>query len=292
MLTEMKDAPLAAMKSGGSYARFRNGDLAESVDLDRVDFDRCEWANVRMKKVNFKEASVTRCSFEDVYLPYASFTRCDLTGTSFENCDLRRARFKECKLWYVEFKNCEVDYDELMLNAPREVNLRRRFYHSLRLNALGRRENREASRLLIAEMAARCTEAHHILFAADEYFRTQFSPKDRLSALGRWLGFTLDRVVWGYGLRLSALFRAAFCLVLLFAVLIWLTDANYVATTGGEVEVASFWQSLYLSAASFTTLGGPEAANGLAKFYSVVQATFGTIFLGLLAAAAFRRIER
>lgn len=296
MTHTLEDHPLDSIGDGGTYRRFSNADIPAGLDdpfkLSRVDFDRCEWTNVRIKAIVFEEGEITRSLFRDSYLPYAKFIRCDLTGTEFRNCDLRKASFENSKLWYVDFYDCEVNYEDLIANAPHEVNLRRRFLHRLRLNALGRREQQEANRLLIAEMDARQKEAYNILFAVDDYFRRNFSSKDRWQSLGRLLLYKLESAVWGYGVKLTALFRSAIALILSFSILTWLIRPIFSADDGQPIDTASFWQSLYLSATNFTTLGGPVAIDASAKLLSILLSLFGAIFLGLFAAAAFRRIER
>ncbi len=290
-MIQLTDASLDAIANGGRFLRFRDGD-AYNLSLVRIDFDRCEWVDVRMKDAKFDECHLQHSRFRDCYLRKAEFNNVDLTGTRFLNCDLSHARFAQCRLWYVDFQDCELDYDNIIKNSPSEINLRRRLLQSLRRNAAGRGEGRMANRLLLLEMAARRLEERSTFLASTDYFRENFTFEERLKAFFRWVLHWVELAIWGYGVRLSALLRSAILILLAGAVISWLLDALYLTGSGTAATTLSFPGSLYAAVDAFCNLGDLPAGNPVARVVRTALSLTGGIFLGLFAAAAYRRIER
>jgi hypothetical protein len=288
-MSDLRAAPIAQMAQGGEYLRYQDGD-PPTIQAHRVDFNRCEWMNVRMKASTFEECALTRCRFAHCYLRDTSFSRVDLTGSEFDDCDLTKATFTGSKLWYVTFFNCDLDYDALIEAAPREVNLRRRLLKSLRRNATQTGDSRMADRLLLLEMAARRLEERSIFLSSDRYFRENFTNEDRVRAFGRWIFHWVELLVWGYGVRLLALFRTAAIVIILAGALSSIGGATY-QTSPDRVEPLSFGRSLYQALVTFSNAGDLQPSDNLARAIRAVLSLSGAVFLGLFAAAAYRRIE-
>ena len=102
------------------------------------------------------------------------------------------------------------------------------------------------NRLLLFEMAARRIEERSTFLAATPYFRDNFTFEDRVKAFGRWLMHGVELVVWGYGVRLSALVLSSLVLVLLAAAISWLGGAIY-SVAGAGNRVLSLPESIYAS---------------------------------------------
>jgi voltage-gated potassium channel Kch len=61
-----------------------------------------------------------------------------------------------------------------------------------------------------------------------------------------------------------------------------------------SIRPLGFWESIYFTSVTFSTLGYGDItpATRLAKALAVVTCCGGAIFLGLVAASAFKRMER
>jgi len=79
--------------------------------------------------------------------------------------------------------------------------------------------------------------------------------------------------------------------ILLFTFLFWKL-AIFVPPV--EKPVIGFWDAAFVSITTFSTLGatGVEPAGGTGKLLLSLESFAGTIFLGLLAAVAYRKIAR
>ena len=281
------------------HIRFADDEIADGGnDIPHIKdghFVRCDFDNVGLKRAVFEGGSLTKCRFIDAYMRRTRFDGVDLTGTLFVRCNLKYASFDRCDLRYVEFRECTVDYENILRNSPKEVNLKRSLLHGLRMNAVSLGELRMANRLFLLEMEAMRTEEMHIMRGASKYFREKYTGFNRFKATVRLLGHYAELVLWGYGLRMTALFRTAAIAIILATVLISSSGTRFL-TVGINTDPRSlgFLESLYVSTVTFATLGYGDYApvDVFGRIVMSAEAVSGAIFLGFLAAAAYRRIAR
>jgi hypothetical protein len=285
---------LDKLQDGGDHLLYADWER-DGAEIQHAEFKRCRFVGVGLKKAKFTDCTFSACRFEDVYLPYGSFDRVDLTATRFSNCNLRHTTFEGCKLWYTEFDRCELDHESILATAPAEQNLRMRLIRNLRLNAESVGDGKTADALYIREMDALCAEQWCIFTHCNAYYKDRYFGAARFKGLVEWSGLVISKHVWGYGVRLSALFRSAAAIILISGIVIWLSGSRVIhPPTGSAIAPAGFSEALYLCVVSFTTLGYGDFApwDSLARFVCVVDAAAGAVFLGLLAASAFRKIKR
>lgn len=286
----MQDGDLNQLKSKNDFVSFSDQE-AYGLTVSGCDFSRCTFRNVGLKNTTFENGNLKHSRFVDAYLNGATFRRIDLAGTRFERCDLRHASFDGCKLWYVEFSHCHLEFDTIRNCLPPEVNLKRKLLRSLRLNANEMGDAAGARKMLEMELAEERKELFQIFVGSDDYFRQRYKGGKRVSALFDWLGHNCQRFAWGYGLRLTNLFCAGLLVVLIFASIIWHCEVEFMVSS--SKTSLSLFESVYVSAVTFSTLGSPNhlPLSTASRMTSVAESLCGCVFLGLLAAATYRRIR-
>ena len=296
---EEADFTIESLRGPTDHRRFADEEFPGSEDrinppAVRPDVKRCIFENVGTKFVNFREGAIQACRLRDCYFPNARFEHVNLTGTEFSNCNLKHATFNACSLEYVTFKGCELNYDSLIDNLPKKPNQAWALLRVLRLNAQAEGDVSRANALLLMELdASRRHEAAKFLHSGSYYIKNyQFS--QRVEAFFAWLGHVIQSAVWGYGLRPYRLFRSGMVAVVGIALVDWLSKAQFYVPQAQFARRLGFWESFYVSVVTFTTLGYGDfaPADVLARTLHGFEAVFGALFLGLLAATAFRRVAR
>ncbi len=289
----MKAANLCDIQKGGDHLLFADEEC-DDADVKNTVLDRCIFDNVGLKQARFSGGAVTHCRFEDSYLRHCIFGQVDFTGTIFTNCNLAAASFAGSKLWYTQFVRCQLNYNEILQSLPTEVNLRKQLLRSLRVNAVDMGEKHIANRILLLELKAEREEHYKIFTSSNSYFRDNYDVIQRFQSLGGWIAHHLRSSIWGYGLRLNALFRTAVIVILSCGLAYWLTGAKFYVPHTSSRETISFLQALYFSAITFATLGFGDfsPADWTAQLLAAIESLCGCIFLGFLAASVYRRLAR
>lgn len=266
----------------------------DRLQVDKPAVSRCVLHRVGLKHAKFTEGSVVHTVFEEAYLRNASFLGVVLTGTRFERCNLSHATFDNSQLWYVEFRDCELPYANLLQNLPSQPNLRRRLLRSIRLNAHARGDYQWLNRLLLLELDTERDELRATFTGANEYFRNHFTVAERIQAFGAWAIRGFERIVWGYGLRIGVLLRTGIIVTLAFAVAYWLSSESYLVAGENAPRSLRWWESLFLSTTVLSTLGAASIVptGGWGRLFVGLEGIAGAVFVGLVAAAAYRRIAK
>ena len=266
--------------------------------LERTSFKRCGFFDLGLRMATVSECQFERCKFESTYLRDAKFERTDLTGSEFFKCNLAHATFSNCKLWYVEFRECELNYESLLLDSvlPQEINQKRRILRSLRINANSMGEMKIAERIHLLELKAEREESWAIFTGSSDYFRAKTSGYGKFKALIAWAWNHTENFIWGFGLRPAALLRTAALLVLSFGTATFCLGSTFWVPNDGNIGPTglTFFECVYVSTINFSTLGlgDYQPASVSAKLICMLEGTIGAVFLGLLAAAAYKKIVR
>jgi len=269
----------------------------DNLVLQKVRIFKSTFSNVGLKKANFNSCSINNSLFENCYLRYATFNNVDLTGSVFINCDLSNVKLNSCNIRYVELKNCQINLKEVLGCLPQETNLKIQLLKELRLNQISIGDNKGADELLIKILDAEKSLLMERVKCETSYHQEREDFVSRVKAYFNYILLSLNDLIWGYGLKLTRLFRAALTLIFVFAVLIYFcTNAEYISTaiTGNVLEELSFWDSLYVSYTNFITMGyGNYIPNTTTtKIIFVIENTLGYIFLGFLVSGVYRRISK
>jgi hypothetical protein len=287
-------------KPNGRYLQFSDDEMEMPPDANKnpptltVNLSHCVFSNIRMKFVRFRQGGITHTRFRECYLPHARFERVDLTGTEFIDCNLREASFDCSNLDYVVFRNCDLDYDSILLNLPKRANLRWRLLRLLRLNASAEGDMPRSNQLLLQELAASRMHERAKFMADSDYYRKRYNFRDRLSAFAAWYGHYVQLLVWGYGLKPYRLLTNGLLVILAVAILTWLSQTTIYVPRGPSPRGLGFGEALYTSIVTFTTLGYGDftPAEVFGRVIYAMESLFGALFIGLLAATAYRRIAR
>jgi hypothetical protein len=269
----------------------------DDLDLHKVRIFKSNFSNLGLKKAKFNSCSINNSLFKDCYLRYATFNNVDLTGSKFINCDLTNVKLNSCNIRYVEFRNCTLNLNEVLGCLPQETNLKIQLLKELRLNQISIGDNKGADEILIKILDSekkllmervRCETSYH--HEREDFF-------SRIKAYFGYILLFLNDIIWGYGLRITRLFRAALFIIISFGVIIYIcTDADYITATvtGNESRELSFGDSLYVSYTNFITVGyGNYIPNtSITKWIFIVENTLGYIFLGFLVSGVYRRIAK
>lgn len=269
----------------------------DNLDLQKVRIFKSTFSNVGLKKAQFNSCSINNSLFENCYLRYAIFNNVDLTGSTFINCDLSNVKLNSCNIRYVEFRNCQINLKEVLGCLPQETNLKIQLLKELRLNQISIGDNKGADDLLIKILDAEKALLMERVKCETSYHQEREDFVSRVKAYFNYILLSLNDLIWGYGVKLSRLFRVALTIIFIFAILIYLcTDAEYISTTiaGNVLEDLSFWDSLYVSYTNFITIGyGNYIPNStVTKIIFVTENTLGYIFLGFLVSGVYRRIAK
>ncbi|MDH2364161.1 pentapeptide repeat-containing protein [Priestia megaterium] len=269
----------------------------DNLELTNIQLFKCKLIDLGLKRLVSSTCAITQTDIEKCYLREARFKNVDFTGSNFIDCDLEKATFNSCNLRYVTFRNCKLNLKEILGCLPSEPNLKVALLKELRMNQLGLGDNKSADWLLIK---IHDTEKELLLErvkCSTSYHREKEDFISRTLALFSYIMLQLNDFIWGYGLKLSRLFRTALIILLSFAILTYFfTGKEYMYATvkGNEMIKLNFWQSLYASYTNFTTVGyghfTPTKLTSTLLFS--IENFLGLIFLGFLVSGVYRRIAK
>lgn len=289
----MQLADISKLSEGGSQLLFSDA-VKDDLKVSGAVLRMCRFVRIGAKNAEFNSCSLTQCQFEDSYLRKADFRDVDLTGSTFRNCNLEKATFKGCTLRYCTFQSTRLDRDEIIGCLPVEPNLRRDLSRNLRRNFEELGDKDAADVFLNLEIDAHEQELLGAFRRKTDYYRAHYTGVDQAVAGLKLLGSKLSGIVWGYGHRVRRLLVSYIILTLLFSMVTYFAGLKFIEGISGSVRALGFWESLYYTFAGTLGLGtGPLSPNStLAKVLQIGAGFIGTLFLALLAAAAYRRISR
>lgn len=107
----------------------------------------------------------------------------------------------------------------------------------------------------------------------------EISWKDRLKALKSFCFSGLNRLIWGYGERPFQTLGLAVLIILVSAFFYYFSGA---VSGVGVIQRVNFWDSLYFSAVTYTTVGyGDYVPLGWGRFIAAVEALSGILITPL-----------
>ncbi|MGL3756185.1 pentapeptide repeat-containing protein [Bacillus velezensis] len=269
----------------------------DELNLTNLELFKSRLFNLGLKNTIISSSSIKQSELEKCYFRYAKFINVDFTGSKFINCDLSNANFNSCNLRYASFRDCKLNLKEIMGCLPSEPNLKVSLLKELRMNQLGLGDNKSADDLLIK---INDTEKEFLLErvrSSTSYFREREDLSSRAIAFFKYIMLQLNDFIWGYGLKITRLFRSALIILILFGLFIYFgTGKEYIGVypDGNKLIKLNFWQSIYASYTNFTTVGyghfTPLKFNSILIF--TIENLLGLIFLGFLVSGVYRRIAK
>lgn len=288
----MEHVDIASIPNSGKHLVFSDM-IKDDLRVENVSLQACQFVRLGAKKATFSNCSLTQCLFEDTYLRMAKFQNVQLVGSTFRHCNLEKASFRGCDIRYCRFEATLLDRNEIIGCLPIEPNLKRATARNLRKNFELLGDKASADIFLNIEIAAEEQELLGAFWRRTEYYRSHYTPTDQFLAGLKYLLSKLSGVVWGYGHRVRRLFFAYFALASIFALVTYFSSLQFRADTGSQHSLGLMDSFYYSFATSLgLTLAQTAPLSLLGKVLQILEGGLGTVFLALLAAAAYRRIAR
>lgn len=236
-------------------------------------FFKCDFENVDVQYSELKEAYFKECAFR-----FTKFMSVILEGSIFlENC-IEFSGFQGCNLSSVDFSFNNHTVWELsnntlngrtnfaFLNDEGELSqfLYEQIYHMYRMNGLNEQ-------------------------ALDYYIKFREIERNLSKGYNR-LGKEFLYHFWGYGEKPIHILKGALIVILFFALCY-----KVVAIQDTGKNEASFFECLYLSLVTFTTLGcGDINPNGnlIGMFIAGIEALTGIVFTAVGTATIYKKITK
>ncbi|NPB04203.1 MAG: hypothetical protein GXO39_07315 [Thermotogae bacterium] len=106
-----------------------------------------------------------------------------------------------------------------------------------------------------------------------------------------WRSFI--RVTSRYGTSIARIFASSVFVIIVFSWIYWYLEIpSYYNFKGGLVTVSSFWDTLYFSIVTFTTLGYGDYAPHNYKLIAASEALLGAFFISYFVVVVVRKILR
>lgn len=294
---EMSDADLWGAKFRSAAAdrvQFRSARLDESslteADFSGADFfqatlRRADLSMARLQNANFREATLdganlAGANLKGALLPNLSLTSCDLTRVSFAGAWLERTRMRAHQLGGQVGEEAAGD---LQGAVDSYIVLERNFL------SLGNSEDASWAYLRRRQVGRRL----HGRDAQKQLKAKNWSSGARSAAL--WISDVAAEWLCNYGESLYRVARAFVTILLVFAVVYWLTGSLRLREGFSGAPRWDPINYLLFSLDSMTTVGTSEVAlrpkGELGILLSSLQTVLGTVLLGLFGFVLGARIR-
>jgi hypothetical protein len=264
------------------------------TELSGMHIECSHFYDLWMRISTVKESQIKYSLLERVNLRDATLQQVDFTGTTFVECDLSQATLSGCGLWYTRFERCRLNYESLLNNLPREDNLKTQVLRSLRLNAANEGDVRQANRLLLYELDSERADLYNRFMHTSPYYKERYKDLERAKACVSWIAHWVQRIGWGYGLRLRNLSFSISSIILVTSCLLTISGALYSVGVNDPPRTLNFLESLYVTVITFCTVGFGDItpASNLGRTISGATAILGVISWGFFVAAVYRRLAK
>lgn len=227
--------------------------------------------------------------FIDCYFKRTRFENVNFTGSIFINCNFDEAVFINCIFDYCRFEDCFIKYENLAQSLSNRPNMRWELCKNLSLQCLELGHEDEYRKYFFAEKEA-SEQYYWKKFwhkGTEEYYR-KYNGRDRISGLWNYLLSKANKLLWGYGEKLTRLMVNIVFVLIVFAV------GYYVGIDKVTADINMTWGiASYMSLSNFFTVTCDYTPDGLLyKMLSVAEGGIGIILMGFFVAALFRHINR
>lgn len=263
-------------------------------DVKNKAFNNCTFSNLGLCGAKNKSVNFAHSVFIDCYFRKAKFDAVDFTGAVFINCNFEQAVFINCIFDYARFSGCFIAFDIMKANLPRNMqNLNRDLCRNLGIECLKLGQDREYRKFYFEEKRANekyyWHKATYFMAPSGSYYN-KYSFWDSVDGLFHFILSKANKVLWGYGERLSRLIFNMIVTVSIFAVLF---RCGNIVSSG--IQPKGWFECFYISLCNFITIS-PVSKYVLGTFYyeflSVTEAVMGVVLMGFFVAAIFRYINR
>lgn len=265
--------------SNFSFKKISNGEIAilsnihlEGAILKHCDFEdnhlyECFFENADLSHCNFKNATINSCNFENSNCSEINLQGAKLTNLNFTNAIIKNMSFSATTI-------DEATTFGKILKSEKEGN-----FH---LAALEYKQIKEIFKN---------SNLHDI---ADKFhYKGMVSKRKTYKKTNplRWTNYIFGDLLCKYGTSLIHVLIGTLIVIAICAFLYTLNDSllfNY-----QSIKNPSFWDSLYFSLVTFTTLGyGDFHAIGIMRFVAGFESFIGACMMSLFTVIMARKIIR
>lgn len=247
----------------------------EGYKIHNCDFYKTNFQNAHCFKVDFSGSSLMKADFTNANLHFANLQNCNLLGTKFKHAKLENVIWDETILQEKYAKKASSHEEKMDYYQQAEE-----IYRNLR----------------------KIMEADGLFETAGWFFQKEM--KMRRKQMPR---FSLKRFIskivefsCGYGERPLRIITLSVLVILFFSFIFLFTGLSY----GDEMVIFSFsngfyenlmhfFNSLYFSVVTFTTLGyGDILPIGISKLFAGIEALLGGFMLALFVVVFVKKMTR
>jgi hypothetical protein len=250
--------------------------ILSGIHFEGAILKHCNFLDGKIHECFFENAEIAHSTFQNATIHDCVFKETDLTGVNFNGTRFSNCNFAEANIKDVLFGSTLVDQKTTfghILKSEREGN-----YHFASIEYKQLKEMYKNSSL------------HEI---ADQCHYKEMVSKRKITKLihpARWANYIFGDLLCKYGTSFTRVFLAGLVVVILCAFLFFEYESLQYHKAG---VVVSFWDSLYFSIVTFTTLGyGDFQAIGAMRFVAGLESFVGVALMSLFTVVIARRIIR
>lgn len=247
------------------------------------------FAKMGFLKSSFKNDDLRFNVFIDCYFKRALFEDVNFTGSIFINCNFDEATIVNCIFEYCKFEGCIIEYKYLKESLSNRANLRWEICKNMSLECLKLGNEIDYRKYFFEEKKA--SEEYYFKkfwHKGKEQYYFKYNWVDQITGLGNFLLSKINKLLWGYGEKLSVLIFNMVLVIVIFTI-VYYTKVTVIED--GSTMTVPF--ALYMSLCNFFTVTCDYTSVELNyKMYSVIEGGIGITLMGFFVAALFRYINK
>jgi len=237
------------------------------------------------KSTVYKGIDFSFSIFDNCYFRNARFEDCVFVGCKFYDSNFKGCEFISCRFDYSLFENTIIPSKELIVNLPKEHNVRAELLQNLRSNAVSQCEYKDEKLFILHEIEA--TKCHYKAAATkeDSYYKEKYptfwdGAKFNIKRLLLWF----DGITWGHGEKpQNAVFFLLFSLSIISAI---------ISTKSNSLNFVIFFEHLYYSILILLDIDQIKLNEINFPMWAVlIIAILRYLSLGLLISMIYRKIS-
>lgn len=256
---------------------------------ERFVINNSTFAKMGFKGAKFNSDDMKFNVFIDCYFKYAVFNNVDFTNSIFINCNFGEVTIINCIFEYCTFENCIIEYKYLKESLSSRPNIRWKLCRNLSLECLKLGDEYNYRKYFYEEKSS--SESYYwekFWHKGNDLYYNKYNWVDQCNGLANYVLSKLNKVLWGYGERISRLIMNILIVHCLFV----LSYLCCVRELTGSVEM-SLPIAIYISMCNFFTITCDYNSVELSyKILSVVEGGLGILLTGFFGASLFRYINR
>jgi len=279
---DLRGAPLAGFDFRVPVQEEDEGFIEEIAILSEIHFE-----GATLKHADFQDGKIHDCFFESADLSHADMHNTTLNNCNFQQSDCTGLDLHGAKLIDCDFLDATI---KDMTASTTIVDQKTTFGHALKSEKDESFHFASIEYKQIKEMYKN-SSLHQI---ADQYHYKEMIAKRKMGKklnFSRLVNFIFGDLLCKYGTSFIRVFVASLAVIVLCAALYTTNDS--LLFHNEPVGHVSFWNSLYFSIITFTTLGyGDYHAIGAMRFIAASESFLGAALMALFTVIVARIIIR